>query len=62
MFHNQIVQEENKNFYVGKLPGLKNSEIIFHGKNNYVICNGNVRLENSKIQFHGDNSVAFLNE
>ena len=62
MFHNQIVQEENKNFYVGKLPELKNSEIICHGKNNYVICNGYVRLENSKIQFHGDNSVVFLNE
>jgi acetyltransferase-like isoleucine patch superfamily enzyme len=62
MFHNQIVQEENNNFYVGQLPELKNSEILFHGKNNYIICNGNVRLENSKIQFHGDNSVVFLNE
>ena len=62
MLKHSIIREENQNYYIGEMPELKNSSIIFHGKNNYLICHGKVHFENSKIEFHGDNAVAFFDE
>ncbi|WP_455645473.1 acyltransferase [Methanosphaera sp.] len=55
-----IKEDENNNKIIGYEPTLKDSTIKFHGKNNILICEENVRLVNSRIQFKKDNSIIYL--
>lgn len=48
------------NIFKGFLPEMKNSKIIFKGKNNILFCEKNVCLENSILNFECDNSVIYL--
>ena len=39
-----------------------NSEIIFKGNNNILVCKGKLQLENCKIRFTGNNSLIYIDE
>ena len=52
--------DENHNCILGYQPLLKESHIIFKGKNNILICEENVKLSKSTIKFFGDNSIVYL--
>ena len=54
-----LLKLENNKFY-GVLPNLVNSSIRFAGKNNILICEGNVNLKDSNIIFHSSNSILYL--
>ncbi len=41
---------------------LKNTKIIFHGKNNIVFLEGKMSILNSRIELHGDNNLVILGE
>ncbi len=48
------------NKFIGTIPELIDSTIIFNGKNNVLYCDEGVTLENSKIVFNGDNALVYL--
>lgn len=48
------------NEFLGEIPKLTNSQININGKNNILVCEGQVSLWNSRIDFNGDNSVLYL--
>ena len=53
--------EESGNFIDGELQ-LTDSQVIFHGRNNYIVANGRVGLVASRLEFFSDNSLIFLDE
>lgn len=57
---NLIKIDEKNNRILNYEPQLINSEIIFHGKNNVLICEESVVLNGSNINFFGDNSIIYL--
>ncbi|WP_067044248.1 hypothetical protein [Methanobrevibacter sp. YE315] len=57
---NIIKIDENYNRILGHEPAMKNSNIIFNGRNNVLICEKNVSLRNSNLKFHGNNSLIYL--
>ena len=59
---NEQLLDMKDNYFKGKLPKIKNSKIIFNGKNNFFFCDDSVVLSNSKIEFNGDNSIVFLSK
>ena len=52
---------ESGNFIDGDLQ-LADSQIIFHGRNNYIVTNGRVELTGSRLEFFSDNSLIFLDQ
>lgn len=57
----ECVQYDDKNnLILGTKPKLIKSRILFKGKNNRLVCDGNVTLKNSNIFFEGDNSIIYL--
>ncbi len=52
----------NGNRLIGEKPLMKNSKIIFNGKNNILFCEDQVCLFNSTLTFQGDNSVIYLSK
>lgn len=48
------------NVFIGNLPKMTNSKIIFNGKNNILFCDENVCLEDSILNFECNNSVIYL--
>ena len=48
------------NVFIGNLPKMINSKIIFNGKNNILFCDENVCLEDSILNFECNNSVIYL--
>lgn len=48
------------NIFIGNLPKMINSKIIFNGKNNILFCDENVCLEDSILNFECNNSVIYL--
>ncbi len=48
------------NRFIGTLPTLDNSSIIFNGKNNILYCDEHIHLTNSILTFNGNNSVIYL--
>lgn len=57
---NIIKEYENNNKILNFEPEIKDCKIKFHGKNNMILCEKNVKLVNSTIEFHGDNSIIYL--
>ena len=57
---NLIKVDEKNNRIFNYEPQLINSEIIFHGENNVLICEENVVLNGSNINYFGDNSIIYL--
>lgn len=55
-----VETDKNDNKIFGYKPDLINSNIVFNGKNNRVICEEDVKLYNSKLKFNGDNSIIYL--
>ncbi|MCR5737209.1 MAG: hypothetical protein K6G64_06140 [Eubacterium sp.] len=55
MKENQIILGKND----AKIQ-LKNTKIVFHGKNNIVFLEGNMTLLNSRIDLRGDNNLVIL--
>lgn len=55
----EILSLEN-NVFIGELPELIDSEILFYGKNNILFCEEGVILKDSIITFGGNNSIIFL--
>lgn len=55
-----IKTDENNNQIIGFNPKLENSQIIFRGSNNRLICEDNVVLHNSILDFKADNSIMYL--
>ena len=53
---------DNNNRFIGTLPQMKNSKVIFNGSGNTLICEGGVNLVNSCINFNGDNAVVYLSK
>lgn len=41
-------------------PKLTDSVIVFHGKNNILVCDNNIELNNASLEFNGNNSVVYL--
>ena len=52
--------DENNNQIIGVNPNLQNTQIIFRGRNNRLICEDNVNLHNSILDFNADNSIIYL--
>ncbi|NGM18316.1 hypothetical protein GMI70_10005 [Eggerthellaceae bacterium zg-893] len=52
--------EESGNRFVGEVPAMANSKIVFKGKGNILYCEEGVRLSGSRIAFNGDNSLVYL--
>lgn len=46
-----------ENVFLGEIPDLKGSEIIFKGRNNIIFFEDKVTLVNSRLVFQGDDSV-----
>lgn len=42
------------------MPKLIESKITFRGKNNFLICNNNIKLENVVLEFNGSNSIVYV--
>lgn len=57
---NLIKTDEKNNRILNYEPQLINSEIIFNGENNVLICEENVILNGSFINFYGNNSIIYL--
>lgn len=57
---NLIKTDEKNNKILNYKPQLINSEIIFNGENNVLICEENVILNGSIINFYGNNSIIYL--
>lgn len=57
---NLIKTDEKNNRILGNKPQLINSEIVFYGENNVLICEENVILNGSNIIFYGNNSIIYL--
>lgn len=53
---------ENGNIFLGELPRLVNSNIVFSGKNNTLYCEKGVTLAGTSIHFSGDNATVYLSE
>lgn len=51
-----------RNKFLGHLPKMKYSRIIFKGKNNLLYCEKGVKLRNSNIEFAGNNSIIYLSK
>ncbi len=49
-----------KNRFEGALPAMFNSQVVFHGTNNMLICGKGVSLANSTLHFRADNSLVYL--
>lgn len=50
------------NKFIGSLPKLNSSRILFNGVNNIFVCEDGVEINNSTISFNGNNSIVFLNK
>ena len=48
------------NKFIGNVPKLIGSKIIFKGENNIFFCDKNVILNGCNLTFNGDNSLVFL--
>lgn len=48
------------NVFIGSLPKMTNSKIIFNGKNNILFCGENVCLEDYILNFECNNSIIYL--
>ena len=57
---NLLNELPQNNRFIGTLPILDNSSIIFNGKNNILYCDEHVHLTNSILTFNGNNSVIYL--
>ena len=51
-----------ENSFMGNVPKMINSKIIFKGKNNILYCDKGVVIKNSTLSFYGDNSIIYLNK
>ena len=51
---------DRENLFLGSHPILQNSEIIFNGHNNILVCDKNVKLIDSRLCFQGNNSLIYL--
>lgn len=51
---------DNKIIVDGEKSTLKNSRIIFNGKNNILFVEDGVNITNSIIKFNGDNAVCYI--
>ena len=57
----KIIEEyDNNNKILNFAPKKHNTNIIFKGKNNVLICEENVNLTNCDIYFEGDDSIIYL--
>lgn len=41
-------------------PELKDSELVFKGRNNILVCDNNIKLNNTSLEFNGSNSIVYL--
>jgi acetyltransferase-like isoleucine patch superfamily enzyme len=48
------------NMFLGELPEMINSKIVFSGSGNIFICEPGVKLHNSSIEFNANNSIVYL--
>lgn len=48
------------NRFEGTPPDMDNSQVVFHGVNNVLICGKGVSLANSALHFRADNSLVYL--
>lgn len=55
-----IKKDDKNNKILNYYPQLINSEIVFNGQNNILICEENVILNGCNIIFDGDNSIVYL--
>lgn len=55
-----LLQMYDGNKICGIFPVMKNSQIIFQGKNNLLFCESEVVLDDTTLKFLGDNSVIYL--
>lgn len=57
----KIIEEfDNNNKILNFSPEQHNTNIVFKGKNNTLICEENVKLTNCYISFEGDDSIIYL--
>lgn len=62
----QTIEKESEllnvvdNLIIGNISQLKNSKIVFYGKNNILFCEDSIILSDSLIEFGADNSIIFL--
>lgn len=50
----------NNNSFIGGLPSLLNSKIVFKGTGNILFCEEGVTLKNASITFEKDNALAVI--
>ncbi len=55
-----VKTDDNNNLIMGFNPKLENSQIIFRGKNNRLICEEGVILKGSILDFKADNSIMYI--
>ena len=48
--------------FLGSIPEMKNSRIIFNGKNNIIFCEDGVKLVDCVINFNADNSLIYFSK
>lgn len=53
---------EDGNRFMGTVPEMTESKVVFNGKNNILICESGVKLVKSTITFNGNNAVVYLCE
>lgn len=56
----KLLKLNNGNKFIGELPVMNNSRIVFNGKNNILVCEKNVKLNDSVIKFECNNSLVYL--
>jgi acetyltransferase-like isoleucine patch superfamily enzyme len=54
------LKQLERNMFLGELPELINSKIVFSGVDNIFICEKGVTLKNSTIEFKANNSIIYL--
>lgn len=57
---NELLGDLEGNTFVGELPTLKNSKIVFAGQGNILFCEPGVVIQSSLIRFRGNNSLIML--
>lgn len=55
-----LSQLENGNRFIGSPPQMKDSKVLFTGKNNIFYCEPGVVLNHCNIMFHDDDAVLVL--
>ncbi len=56
----ELLELRNNNQFIGELPTMEKSVIKFHGSNNILVCEKNVKLVNSTIIFNANDSIVYL--